>query len=75
MAEMHKRSIKIDGHSTSVALEQPFWEELVKIARLRELSLSALITEIDRGRGTANLASALRLHVLAALRAGKISRA
>ena len=75
MAEMHKRSIKIDGHSTSVALERPFWEELANIARARGLSLSALIAEIDRARGGANLASALRLHVLAALRAGKISRA
>ena len=75
MPEMQKRSIKIDGHSTSVALEPAFWDELATIARSRELSLNALIAEIDHRRGsTANLASALRLHVLDALRR-KISRA
>jgi predicted DNA-binding ribbon-helix-helix protein len=71
---MQKRSIKIDGHSTSVALEPAFWDELVAIARARDISLNALIAEIDHRRGTGNLASALRLHVLGTLR-GKISRA
>lgn len=75
MAGMRKRSIKIDGHNTSVALEQPFWDELTAIARARNLSLNALIAEIDRAKGgTGNLASALRLYVLETLR-GKISRA
>jgi predicted DNA-binding ribbon-helix-helix protein len=74
MAAMHKRSIKIGGHRTSVALEQPFWEELTAIARARRVPLSTLIAEIDRARGAGNLASALRLHVLEILR-GKISRA
>ncbi len=79
MCEMHKRSIKIDGHPTSVALEQAFWDELAALARARRISLNALIADIDRGRGgNGNLASALRLHVLDALRGqvrGKISRA
>lgn len=70
---MQKRSIKIDGHSTSVALEQAFWDELTAIARARELSLNALIAEVDHSRGTGNLASALRLFVLETLRR-KISR-
>jgi predicted DNA-binding ribbon-helix-helix protein len=75
MAEMRKRSIKIGGHNTSVALEQPFWDELSAIAQARNLSLNALIAEIDQAKGGAgNLASALRLYVLDALR-GKISRA
>ncbi len=74
MAPMQKRSIKIDGHSTSVALEQPFWDELAAIAAARKLSVNALIAEIDRKRGAGNLASALRLHVLKTLQ-GKISRA
>ena len=71
---MQKRSITIDGHSTSVALEPAFWDELAAIARARSLSLNALIAEVDHSRGTGNLASALRLFVLETLR-GKISRA
>ncbi|MCB1558500.1 MAG: ribbon-helix-helix domain-containing protein [Alphaproteobacteria bacterium] len=58
-----KRTVNIAGHSTSVSLEQPFWDELVRIADERDISLSELISEIDEARGT-NLSSALRLFVL-----------
>ena len=72
---MRKRSITIDGHSTSIALEDGFWDELSALAKARKLSLSALVAEIDKARGEpGNLSSALRLHVLDALRR-KISRA
>jgi predicted DNA-binding ribbon-helix-helix protein len=72
---MRKRSITIGGHQTSIALEDPFWSELTALAEARRLSLSALVAEIDNQRGeSGNLASALRLHVLEALKR-KISRA
>ena len=71
---MRKRSVTIDGHRTSISLEDGFWEELAAIAEARRLSLNALVAEIDRARGTpspdqvGNLSSALRLHVLETLR-------
>lgn len=66
---MRKRSITIDGHRTSISLEDAFWSELAAIALERSLSLNALVSEIDHGRGTTgNLSSALRLHVLDVLR-------
>ena len=68
-ARVAKRSLDIAGHRTSVSLEQPFWDVLAEMAQARGLSLGALVAEIDAGRGTGNLSSALRLHVLAALRA------
>ncbi len=73
---MHKRSITIDGHRTSISLEDAFWEELVTLAEARRLSLNALVTEIDQTQGgrRKNLSSALRLYVLDALRR-KVSRA
>jgi predicted DNA-binding ribbon-helix-helix protein len=46
-----------------VSLEQPFWDELNRLARQDEISLSALINQIDKDRKT-NLSSALRLYVL-----------
>lgn len=61
---MKKRSLTIDGHRTSVSLEDEFWEALHALARGRGLSLAALIAEIDRSRGETNLSSALRLYVL-----------
>lgn len=76
---MRKRSVTIDGHRTSVSLEDAFWTELSAIAARRGLSLNALVAEIDHGRGdgrgsAGNLSSALRLHVLDDLRARTISR-
>lgn len=61
-----KRSITIAGHTTSVSIEEPFWEALKAIAAKEKRSLAALITDIDERRGT-NLSSALRLYVLASL--------
>ena len=73
---MRKRSVTIDGHRTSVSLEDPFWEELASIATARGLSLNALVAEIDHARASpGNLSSALRLHVLDALRKRTISPA
>jgi predicted DNA-binding ribbon-helix-helix protein len=75
---MRKRSVTIDGHRTSISLEDPFWAELSAIARGRGLSLNALVAEIDRdrvARQAGNLSSALRLHVLQELKKSSISRA
>ena len=66
---MRKRSVTIDGHGTSVLLEDEFWAELTALAKARDLSLNALVTEVDKARqAPGNLASALRLHVLRELR-------
>ena len=59
-----KHSLTIAGHRTSVSLEQAFWDALCEIARARRISRAALISEIDSGRGAANLSSAIRVFVL-----------
>jgi predicted DNA-binding ribbon-helix-helix protein len=59
-----KRSIVIEGHKTSVSLEDPFWKGLKLIATKRGVTLSALVASIDAGRQQGNLSSALRLFVL-----------
>lgn len=63
-----KRSVTIAGHRTSITLEAEFWAALKGLAQARGLSLNALVTEIDAARGERNLSSALRVHVLNALR-------
>ncbi|QQR70072.1 MAG: ribbon-helix-helix domain-containing protein [Alphaproteobacteria bacterium] len=60
---MRKRSVRLDGHATSVALENVFWNALDDLARRRGCSTSALIAQIDRAR-TAPLASTLRVMIL-----------
>jgi predicted DNA-binding ribbon-helix-helix protein len=59
-----KRSIIIDGHKTSVSLENEFWECLRKIADSRRMPLSHLITDIDAKRKFCNLSSAIRMFIL-----------
>lgn len=65
---LQKRSMRIAGHRTSLALEQEFWAGLEKIARSRNLSLPMLIASIDSERAQrspdASLASAVRVFVL-----------
>ena len=63
-----KRSLAVAGHRTSVSLEPAFWDEIERIAHERGLSIQALVSAVDAERGAANLSSALRVHVLAALR-------
>lgn len=59
-----KRSVVLNGHKTSISLEDAFWAALRKIAALRRQSVAALVAEIDRRRTDANLSSAIRLFVL-----------
>ena len=59
-----KRSIVIDGHKTSVSLEDAFWDHLKEIAHIQQETLSKLIAKIDETRQHGNLSSAIRLYVL-----------
>jgi len=59
-----KRSVMIDGHKTSVSLEDAFWSGLKEIARAQQATLSNTVAEIDKARQHGNLSSAIRLFVL-----------
>jgi len=62
-----KRSVSIDGHATSVSLEDAFWEGLRKLAEEDGLTVAQAVAAIDRGRpADVGLATAIRLTVLAA---------
>ena len=65
-----KRSFRLAGHATSVALERLFWEELEALADQQGRSLAALVAEVDAARSDQGLplASALRLAALAHVR-------
>lgn len=65
MAPPKKRSVTIDGHRTSVSLEDAFWRALGDEARRHGLTRGALVTAIDHQRPPAvGLATAIRLFVL-----------
>lgn len=65
MSPPAKRSVTIDGHRTSVSLEDPFWRLLTVEAAARDMTRAALIGQIDHARPPdVGLATALRLFVL-----------
>jgi predicted DNA-binding ribbon-helix-helix protein len=63
---LRKRSFTLSGHRTSVALEPEFWAVLEAEAARGKQSLATFVAQIDGKRGARPLASALRLHALAA---------
>ena len=68
---VQKRSVVIDGHKTSISLEETFWGDLKDIAHSQEATLSKLVTQIDHTRQQSeqgNLSSAIRLYVLEHIR-------
>jgi predicted DNA-binding ribbon-helix-helix protein len=69
-----KRSVTIAGHPTSIRLEPAFWDLLNAESLRLGLPLNALVARIDAERAAVepspNLASALRLWVLAQAMAG-----
>jgi predicted DNA-binding ribbon-helix-helix protein len=64
MKSFKRRTIYIDGHKTTISLEDAFWTALKEIAQERGESPRHLINSIDANRRFANLSSATRLFVL-----------
>ena len=58
-----KRSILINGHKTSVSLENVFWQGLHANCLHNHAKVALLIQQIDRDRTTCNLSSAIRVFV------------
>lgn len=63
MVRISKRSVTINGHDTSVSLEEEFFARLKQLAEIQNKTLGALITQID-ATSPRNLSSALRVYVL-----------
>lgn len=64
---LEKRSFRIAGHRTSVALEPEFWRALEAAAARRDRTLAALVEALDSERTdeARSLASTLRVFALA----------
>lgn len=65
-----KRSMVLNGHPTSVALEEAFWAALADWAAEEGRPVSELVAAIDEQRPAGSLASAIRVAVLLRARKG-----
>ena len=63
-----KRSIFLNGHNTSVSLENEFWHGLREIADHSHMTVPLLVEQIDRSSDNYNLSSAIRIFVFNHLR-------
>ena len=70
-SQIVKRSIMIDGHKTSISLEDAFWSSLKAIAQAQGATVAQTVATIDKTREQGNLSSAVRLFVLDCVRNGK----
>jgi len=62
---MHKISISLSGHQTSLSLEKEFFDVLKTLAEMRKTSVAAIIQEIDSMRKPgSNLSSETRIWIL-----------
>ncbi len=59
-----KRSLTLNGHRTSISLEDAFWDALREISARELKSVSELVEMIDTERGDAGLSSAIRIYIL-----------
>ena len=72
----------IKGHRTSISLEEAFWQALKQIADMRDLSISAVVSEIDDQRTKAmiggaeigGLSSMIRLYILDLAISGRLKK-
>ena len=67
--ESQTRSLRIDGHSTSIRLELAFWDTLEEIASKQDMSLAKFLTRLhsevlDHYGDVHNFASLLRCSCL-----------
>jgi predicted DNA-binding ribbon-helix-helix protein len=69
-----KRSVVIDGHKTSISLEDAFWSSLKAIAQAQGATVAQTVTTIDKTREQGNLSSAVRLFVLDYVRNGQTGK-
>lgn len=61
---MLKKSIRLSGHNTSIALEKEFWDAIEIISASQNMTLINFIAYQDCHRKDTNLASHLRVYVL-----------
>lgn len=71
-SQIKKRSIVVAGHRTSISVEDEFWEALNRLAKLNQETIQSFVSNIDSGRESGNLSSAVRLAILREARAGKL---
>ena len=73
-SQVIKRAVVIDGHKTSISLEDAFWSNLKAVAQTQGATVAQTVTTINETRKQGNLSSAVRLFVLDCVRNGQMGK-
>lgn len=66
-----KRSVNIQGHATSITLEEEFWHVLKTISKKTKRPIRQIVAELDEKKAPEdNLSSAIRVFVLKSVQGG-----
>jgi predicted DNA-binding ribbon-helix-helix protein len=63
-----QRYIRVDGHRTSVRLEEPLWQALREIAAEDGLTVNEVCSRVHRFRRDGTFTSALRVYIVDRIR-------
>jgi predicted DNA-binding ribbon-helix-helix protein len=66
-------NIVVDRHRTSVRLEPVMWAALQDIALRTQVTMRALVTDIDRERTASSLTAAIRVYIVNFYRVAALS--
>src|SRR5262249_40547090 len=58
-----KRSLVLNGHKTSISLEDTFWDALKQMAHEKNQTAAQAVAAIDQAREGGNLSSAVRVAI------------
>lgn len=60
---MRRHAVRINGITSSISLEDDFWEELKVLADVRDMPVSSIVTMLASGQPL-NLSAAIRSEIL-----------
>jgi predicted DNA-binding ribbon-helix-helix protein len=63
-SSVDRRTVIINGHKTSVSLEEAFWIDLKQIARAQGITVSELVAKVHQTSQHGSLSSAIRVFIL-----------
>jgi len=58
------RNLKINGRRTSLRMDEDMWDALHDVAKHKDMTPAALVSEIEQQRGNSSTTAALRVYVL-----------
>jgi predicted DNA-binding ribbon-helix-helix protein len=74
VSQLRSRNVVIAGKRTSVGINDMTWEAFRDIAARQNRTLTSLVNEIDRNRGSENRTNAIRTYIIQFYRAAAAAR-